>query len=470
MRLLCALYLFFLILAPAALATPPQFARTIPTRDSSRDAEALQAIAAAKDAGVRVVQLRATWPRLQPEPGKWDFAWLDALVRQAAAQGLEVALVLGPAPAWTAPHLKNPSPEQLERAVPNRGSLVLCAEVLAKRYGAKIAYLQPWERPDCAHLLAGRNEALALFRAVTRAVHQVNPALRVIVPEPGGLQLGWIDALLAGCTAEERPDILLLDGSAHDLTTLAWRLRTLHAKVLPADDGPDLWASLHDGEVARAALLARQSATTLLLSCDARELPVLTEEDLAPCPADARTPDPVEGDTVRLDLSDKDPAGIHALPTFTGGEFRRMLCEDGEALCTVRDDAPWIHLAVPDGFLFYNREKLPVEVTVRVAGVTAPMRTGFSLMYDSANGMAYTRWQWIDALPSAVTTDSPTEFTYTFRLNDALFSDSEGYDLRIDMGGSRESVRVLDVAIRKILPEVPIPESCGTPVAEPAVQ
>jgi hypothetical protein len=112
-------------------------------------------------------------------------------------------------------------------------------------------------------------------------------------------------------------------------------------------------------------------------------------------------------------------------------------------LMTVPEVAPWIHVDVPDGFLFFNTERQPVEVAVTVRGTMEAKKNGFSLYYDAIGGMANSPWQWIDVGPFK-------EFTYTFRLNDALFAGSEGYDFRLDMGGSEDSVRVTKVEVRKL--------------------
>ena len=79
---------------------------------------------------------------------------------------------------------------------------------------------------------------------------------------------------------------------------------------------------------------------------------------------------------------------------------------------------------------------------MRLYGVTLPNKTGFNLYYDAVDGMSHSAWQWVDPGAEKI-------FTYTFRLNDALFSRRDGYDLRINMGVSRENLRVVGVTVKK---------------------
>ncbi|HEX2950171.1 MAG TPA: beta-galactosidase [Armatimonadota bacterium] len=154
-------------------------------------------------------------------------------------------------------------------------------------------------------------------------------------------------------------------------------------------------------------------------------------------------PQPVATSSVSLDLSGIDPSGIHPLPDLPGGQYSDYNLMGHHIISTLRDEQPWLHFDVPDGFLFYNTQRIPVEVTVTVLGVLTREKSGFNLYYDAVGGMRNTSWQWIN-------TGTENEFSYTFRLNDALFAGSEGYDFRVNMGGSDENVRVIGVTIKKV--------------------
>ncbi|HEY3377871.1 MAG TPA: beta-galactosidase [Armatimonadota bacterium] len=154
-------------------------------------------------------------------------------------------------------------------------------------------------------------------------------------------------------------------------------------------------------------------------------------------------PAPISASSVSLDLSGADPAGIHLLRGLSGGLFNQYTHAGRTVISTVRDTAPWIHVDVPDGFLFYNIARVPVEVTVQVLGATAAQKSGFSIYYDAISGMANSPWQWIAVGPEQV-------YSYTVRLNDALFSNKDGYDFRLNMGGSTDNIRLIGLTVRKV--------------------
>ena len=510
----------------------------------------------AQRAGMSLVKVRVDWPRIQPDAKTWNFTSLDALVTKARARDLTVVLVFGPAPSWTVSYLKRPTPEQLTRACPDLKPYVRFATEVAKRYADRVRYYQLWERPTAASLLATAAQTRKLFRAAARAVHGVNPALRVIAPEPGDVELGWIYDYLREAQGAEQPDILLLSAVSERATpeALMRRFSVLRDRVLPAP-APMLWGGISVtveqewGWTAAAALLL-QNVSTLLLQPTApyRDLcakPAFFSElqtlatlrgqnylgwqrvgpatagvfekgkqqsavilpDASPAAGaalrlvqsvepvedgiavptrrvevrrltggtqqievsdDAQFPlppqpiilagvslaptagalplraSPMTCESVSLDRSGADPRAIRPLRNLPGGRYAQVVIQGQiEVLQTIRDQQPWIHLDVPDDFLFFNLERRPVEVSVRVRGVTKAQKTGLSLYYDAIGGMNNSAWQWIDIGPYK-------EFTYTFRLNDALFAGSEGYDLRLDMGGSEENLRVIDVTVWKL--------------------
>lgn len=556
MKRLTLFLIMLLGFACSVKGAPIQLGVPIPGPDSTQAAISNHPFDDAQRAGASVVQIRAEWPRIQPDAKTWNFTTLDALVAKAKAHKLDVVLVFGPAPRWTVTYLKNPSAAQLARARPEVVAYSKYVTAVTKRYADRVKYYQPWERPSGATLLATAEDTWKLYRIASRAVHAVNPALRVVAPEPGDVQLGWIDDYLRGCKGTERPDCLLLSAVTDRATpeALARRLEMLHTRVL-TKPAPVLWGGViaateqEWGWTAAAALLL-QNVSTLIIQPTAayRDIcakPVFLGElqslaslsgqqylgwqRVGPAMAGAFgsgnkqcaviLPDgvlgedaalsfvasakPVDGslavpaqcvtvrrlsgtsqqidvgkevrfplssrpvilsgvllsptagvppwdatqmtcDCVSLDLAGADPASIRPLRGMPGGKYQQMAFEGkAEMLITVRDTAPWIYLDVPDDYLFFNIDRQPVEVTIRVRGVRTAKKSGFSLYYDGIGGMTNSRWQWVDVGPFA-------EYTYTFRLDNALFAGSEGYDLRLDMGGSTESIRVLGMTVRKL--------------------
>jgi hypothetical protein len=193
--------------------------------------------------------------------------------------------------------------------------------------------------------------------------------------------------------------------------------------------------------------LPRQLDVTQPMTLEMRGPAVLDNVDLpAHLPAVRITPHPVSGNPVRLAIADGqacDPAALCAMPDFSGGRFRTLILDGRLYLSTIRDLQPWIHFDVPDGFLYFNETRTPVEITVTVLGVRQRNKTGFNLYYDGRDGMSYSRWQWIDVGRDRL-------FTYKFILSDAQFANRDGYDFRLNMAGSEENVRVADITVRKL--------------------
>ncbi len=408
----------------------------------SDDVPVPRALEAAQAAGAQYVTLRTDWPRIQPTASAWHFEKLDAAVDAARDRGLTVVLTLGPAPRWAVRYLQAPSDAEVARAKPDLAAWKAYAAKLAARYRGRVGHYRLWEPPTAAVLMAVPRDVYALYRAAAAAIHGVDSSLRVIAPEPGDVSLDWIAAYLAGAKGAEAPDILAL-APGRCVTTAAefrWRCRVLRDRVLPANT-PALWAEMPDSDDGGLAAAAVQDGIA----------PVFFPHDPAGCitrlrqagHAPASLPAPVKTPAVSLDPGGRNALAIRPLPELPGGRYAVLADGERTVLSTVRDTAPWIHFDVPDGFLFYNRERVPVEVTVRVRGASVANKTGFNLYYDAVGGMNNTPWQWIAAGPDA-------EFSYTVRLADALFANREGYDFRLCMGGSVDDVRVVGVTVRKV--------------------
>lgn len=542
--------IWLLCLLPLALhAQPIQLGVALPDESSAL----LASLDRATALGMRRVRIRADWARLEPARHVWHFDTLDAAIDAAHARGLEVVLTFGPSAPWSVSYLSQPRPEELRRARPDLAPFRAYVTTVARRYQHRVAYYQVWERPSGTTLLAVPHDVYALFRTAASAVHAVNPALRVIVPEPADIDLGWLAGYLRETAGTDgMADILSLSPRRHatDPETFWWRVQVLRQRVLPARGAPALWAEVpfssdidcgcrllaaallqgitgitlvpegtldavtadtdlatgirmmaalqgtqltgwctlapgtpagafpRDGATVLLALPLRPGETQLVPTATPgpREVAV-PDGELAvqifgappqrlfiskPTPLSLATrpltligaavtvaagmpnsaPPRVTDAEVSLDPTGQDPLAVRALPQLSGGAYRTESREGRTLLCTVRDIAPWVHLDVPDGFLFYNIARAPVTVTVRLYGARTQEKVGFNLYYDALGGMNTSPWQWVAVGPDRV-------FSYTIRLDDALFANNEGYDLRINMGGSVEGLRIVDVTVRK---------------------
>jgi len=507
----------------------------------------------AKALGFKQVRVRAEWPRIQAQAGHWEFTWLDQCIQDARQAGFTITLVFGPAPAWTVPYLSASEVAALARAVPDLPAYQQYVTAVAKRYQTSVAFFQVWERPSVTCLLATPQDVYELFRTAVKAVHRVNPLLQVILPEPGDVNIFWIDGYYKHAQGLELPDILQLSPIQFTLRPQVfwWRVPALCKHVFtthrapklcseiqlrkstpevafaaattsllenipttiftiasPADlDAPEIAAglqtiaSLQGSTYTGWTLLAidtpagifHQGTTSIALVFPLTDSQLLCEPAAHPVSASsiavpagtvtvtrlggvsqtvpvtgktvitlpshpthlsglavspiAGTPEinlpEITGSEVSLDLSGNDPAGLHLVSDLSGGQYSQKNIEGRIITSTIKEIAPWIHVKVPDNFLFFNPAHLPIDVTVDVLGAEKSEACGFNLYYDALNDMRFSNWQWIEVGKEHV-------FSYTFRLNDALFVSRSGYDFRLCMGGSSESVRVVDIRVRKI--------------------
>jgi len=106
-------------------------------------------------------------------------------------------------------------------------------------------------------------------------------------------------------------------------------------------------------------------------------------------------------------------------------------------------EAAFIYFDVDDTFLFFNDGRFDVTVAIEVLGARAPQSVGFNLFYDSRSGYRFTPWQWVDAREGWVTS--------TFRLEDANFANTAGWDFAINAGANRpEGLTVRALTVRKV--------------------
>lgn len=118
--------------------------------------------------------------------------------------------------------------------------------------------------------------------------------------------------------------------------------------------------------------------------------------------------------------------------------------DGGEAVRTnASKDIVFVYFDVDDTFLFFVDNRAAVEIAVEVRGAGAAQQLGFNLLYDSTSGYRFTPWQWVEAGHGWV--------TYTFRITDANFANTWGWDFAINAGGNRrEDLTIRTVTVRKV--------------------
>lgn len=103
----------------------------------------------------------------------------------------------------------------------------------------------------------------------------------------------------------------------------------------------------------------------------------------------------------------------------------------------------FVYFHVDESFLYFIDGRATVEIVVEVRGARAPQQLGFNVLYDSMTGYRFTPWQWVETKDGWV--------TYTFRLTDANFANTWGWDFAINAAGNRnEDLTVRTVTVRKI--------------------
>jgi hypothetical protein len=522
---------------------------TLSPSDTVSQTAAVAALDQVCASGGQYVRVLADWPRLMPSAQQQNFAWLDDIVSAAIARHLTVVLVFGPSPRWTVSYLEeHPTAAEIQRAHPDLPDYRAYVVAVTRHYQRQVLTYQLWSRPSATTLLANPQDVYTLYREGTQAIHMVNPSLQVLAPEPGDLDLGWINGYMKTVTGANSPDALLLSPTSFTMDPAVFALRTqvLRTKILTHTVKPALWADIPLSAQPAQPTLAL-TAMAMISGCQHLLFPTQSAETLHACTAMVRPlcgqeyagwvpttghciisafkaatrqtlllapradehitvfpaanprqgeliaqnsaitstasdgnpivqpvsdplsldvttgqphllagvtggvtagfpdlmPDPIPNNTITLDLSGKNDAAIHPLRDLPGGHYAQYDENGHTILRTISDTMPWIYFDVPASFLFFNTAHVPVEITVQVLGAAVPARTGFNLYYDAINGKRTTHWQWIDVGPDQV-------FTYTFRLNDALFAKNGGYDFRLQMGGSEESIRVLGVTVKKL--------------------
>ncbi len=111
-------------------------------------------------------------------------------------------------------------------------------------------------------------------------------------------------------------------------------------------------------------------------------------------------------------------------------------------------EAVYVYFMLDNTFAYFNNGRYDFVVTVEAHRASAAQLVGFNLMYDSMTGYRFTPWQWVDAGSGWA--------TYTFRITDADFSKTWGWDFAINGAGDRkENLVVRSVSVQRVAAGVP---------------
>lgn len=372
-------------------------------------------------------------PKLQAiaaEPGNVNLGWIDEYLSDAKGTAWPDVLLLNPTTFALAPETFNWRMQSLRGIVlPAKGAPSLWADLpLGGQDPTPKAVIAAALLLDMPTILFHPMQDDINLTADEDAVK----TLRLLSRVQGAEYIGYT-------TAEPGIDIALF---RDNLSTTAL-LATSKPVIIPLKTCADILAELEliplDGDVRKVKV--EDDKTTIGITSPLALLVGVVPVTVGKSPR--FIPPVLEGDTVGFDPTGKDIRAINSLPNLPGGKYIIEQAGDKIVISTIRNEQPWIHLNIPDGFLFYNKAGFPVEITVKVYGMREEQKSGFCFYYDAIGGMNHSPWQWIE-------TGTDKVYSYTMRITDGLFANREGYDIRLEMGGSRENIRLTDVTVRKI--------------------
>ena len=538
----------------AALALPSlAFAQAAAGGPALGFASAGANFAALRSSGAVSVKLIADWSSLEPTKGRFAWKPLDDAIAGATAAGLRVVIVLTYTPKWaslaTGAELNNPQiySHQPAKRIADWEAFVTA---IVGRYKTKVRDWQVWTALSLPLYRGTTSDYLALLRAARARSKAADPASRIVLSTPLGVDLASVRRALAaaggafdavslhpqGISPEaimrylavlrERvlgpsPKQIWMEWdprSVGDASTWASQMTKVLAVSRAFGVDQVFWAAPPSPEIQAArrtfeervgsrpfvGYIERPGAVVLAFgeaptSLVAWRTGAETQVDVEPAasifaPSGENRPQAAAGDTLTVTLTaepllitDAGTAIAAAakatfqtrglpLPPSTrsfaaaaevSARLGRANVENGLYNMPFRDrrngavevvdvdgseavrtnaskDIVFVYFDVDDTFLFFVDNRAAVEVSIEVRGAGAPQQLGFNLLYDSTTGYRFTPWHWVEPAQAWV--------TYTFRITDANFANTWGWDFAINAGGNRrEDLTIRTVTVRKVV-------------------
>jgi hypothetical protein len=145
---------------------------------------------------LRLWDTGTTWARLEPAPGRFDWARLDTLVERARTRGVAVTLVLGSTPAWAArdPLAHGASWLGAGASSPPRSNAAWAAYVdaVVSRYRGRIDSYEIWNEAALPEFWKGTPDQLARLTQIAAArIKAKDPAALVVSTSLLPRQRAW---------------------------------------------------------------------------------------------------------------------------------------------------------------------------------------------------------------------------------------------------------------------------------------
>jgi hypothetical protein len=153
----------------------------------------------------RLWDARVSWPQLEPERGRWDFALLDRYLNIAAQHHVEILLTLGLTPAWASARRGEHSAYGPGNAAEPRqlADWENYVRTVSSRYKGEVDSYEIWNEPNEKGTYTGNvPEMLALSRTAYRSLKSIDPNITVVSPSATAeTGLPWLKEFLkeGGC-------------------------------------------------------------------------------------------------------------------------------------------------------------------------------------------------------------------------------------------------------------------------------
>jgi hypothetical protein len=143
--------------------------------------------------GIKKIRFQAGWAKCEKEKGVYDFKWLDEIVEDAAARGIELWLEV----SYGNPVYEGGGTTVLGARLPSSEEGLAAwdkwVEAVAVRYRDKVGEWEIWNEPNGRH----KPEPLADFNVRTaRVLKRVNPSCKIAGLASAGTPHAYFDAFL----------------------------------------------------------------------------------------------------------------------------------------------------------------------------------------------------------------------------------------------------------------------------------
>jgi len=188
------------------------------------------------DLGVRYVRIQSGWQRTETAKGTYDFAWLDSIVDELAARGME---------PWIDLCYGNPLYTESAKTVfgavgcppifsgAERQAWSRYVEAVVRRYAGRVTWFEIWNEPDGIHcwrhgVSAAEYADFAMDTA--RAIHQANPRAKAIAGVLCSINLPYFEQMFDRGLCDAADAVSFHRYNANELDALA-DIRALRALI-----------------------------------------------------------------------------------------------------------------------------------------------------------------------------------------------------------------------------------------------